>query len=99
MASKPGAQKLFSAQLLKTKYDLWPLLGMLGVGCGMATAFSIYSVYQKPDVRLDRRSAIPPWEEVDPEKPQKLMDYNTGKYKKIPEIEQLRREIGSYQLK
>jgi len=28
-----------------------------------------------------------------------LMDYNTGKYKKIPEIEQLRREIGSYQLK
>ena len=38
---------------------------------------------------------LPPWERVNPEKQQKFMKIKQ-EYKKIPELEQLRKEIGSY---
>jgi len=89
-------QKLFSWKILRTKYELIPLVAALSLGCGMAVSYSVYSLWQKSDVRLNRKGhTSPPWEEVDPEKRQKLVVFNT-KYEKIPELEQLRKEIGSY---
>lgn len=91
-------QNLFTWRILKKKYDLWPLITFIGLGCAMGAVFSVYSVVQKPDVRLNRWALVPPWEEVDPEKAQRILTYKQ-KYQKIPEVEQLRREIGSYQVK
>jgi hypothetical protein len=89
-------QKLFGWKVVKSKYELIPLIAALSVACGMAVAFSAYSLWQKPDVRLNKKGhASPPWEEVDPEQRQKLIVFNQ-QYQKIPELEQLRKEIGSY---
>lgn len=83
-------------KILRTKYELIPLVAALSFGCVMAASYSVYSLWQKPDVRLNRKGhTSPPWEDVDPEKKQKLVVFNT-KYEKIPELEQLRKEIGSY---
>lgn len=96
--SKAAAQssKLFGWKILKTRYELLPLIAVLSLACGMAVSFSGYSLWQKSDVRLNRKGhASPPWEEIDPEKRQKLVTFNQ-KYQKIPELEALRKEIGSY---
>jgi len=34
---------------------------------------NVYSIVQKPDIRLNKWALVPPWEEVDPEKKQKLL--------------------------
>ena len=45
--------------------------------------------------RINRRGLYQPYEYVDFEKPQKLVTINQ-KYEKIPELEALRKEIGSF---
>jgi len=91
-----GKQKLFGLGVLKTKYELMPLVGCLALACGLAGAYSVYAIYQKPDVRLNKKSKeLPPWEEVNPQQSQKLMTINQ-KWERIPELEKLRHEIGSY---
>ncbi|ESO06829.1 hypothetical protein HELRODRAFT_77178, partial [Helobdella robusta] len=75
--------------------QLLPLLAFVGAACTGGASFVIYSLYQKPDVRLVKSSELPPWERVDPTKPQKLFTIN-GKYVPIPELEALKKEIGSY---
>jgi len=45
------------------RLQLWPLLGMVGLGCVLATVYSAYSLVQKPDVRyctLDLQELIEP---------------------------------------
>lgn len=81
--------------ILKSKVELIPLVGILGVACAGATAYSCYALYFKSDVRLNKYAESPPWERVNPEAPQKLITLNQ-KYQKIPELEALRKEIGSY---
>lgn len=97
MSSVPDTrQKLFGWRVLKTKYELVPLVGVLSVACVLGAAYSVYALYQKPDVRLNKKTKeLPPWEEVNPEARQKLLTFNQ-KYEKIPELDNLRREIGSY---
>jgi len=94
-----AAEKLWGFRFWMKRYELIPLVGCISLACGMGIAYSAYSLYQKSDVRLVRRGQIsPPWEEVDPEKVQKLYTINQ-KYQKIPELEALRKEIGSYKFK
>ncbi|MCF8884065.1 NDUFA4 family protein [Erythrobacter sp. SN021] len=95
MATTKARQSLFGLGILKKKFELIPLVGILGVACVGAAAYSFYAIYQKPDVRLNKFADQPPWEKVNPEQPQKLVTLNQ-KYRKIPELEALRKEIGSY---
>lgn len=74
--------------------QLLPLVTMVVTACTMGISYSIYSLYQKPDVRVIK-SESPPWEKVDPTKPQKLITFR-GKYERNEELEALRKEIGSY---
>lgn len=85
----------FGLKALKRYPELIPLVSILGMACSAATAYMVYSVYQKPDVRLNKHSELPPWERVNPTTPQKLYSINQ-RWEKIPELEQLRKEIGSY---
>lgn len=96
MASKITRQSLFGLNVLKKKFELIPLVVAIGVACVGATGYTFYAAYQKPDVRFNKYAEQPPWESVNPETPQKLVNLNPQKYKKIPELEALRKEIGSY---
>jgi hypothetical protein len=97
MAAKPDTQqKLFGFRVLKAKYELLPLVGCLSFAAVIGTVYSIYALYQKSDVWINKKTTdIPPWEVVDPEKSAKFLTFNQ-KYQKIPELESLRAEIGSY---
>jgi len=63
-----------------------------------AGGMSSYFLAYKSDVGINRSSGIPPWERINPEEKQKLAVYRS-KYQKIPEVEALREEIGSYTTK
>jgi hypothetical protein len=94
MSTKP--EKLWGARFWIKRYELIPLVACVSLACGMGITYSLYSLYQKPDVMLTKKNRItPPWEEVDPEKKQKLLTINM-QYQKIPELDALRKEIGSY---
>jgi hypothetical protein len=88
-------QKLFGIRMLKSKYELLPLVSFLSAACAGGMAFMAYSLYQKPDVRVNKWTEHPPWERVNPETPQKLITINQI-YERNPQLEDLRREIGSY---
>jgi hypothetical protein len=94
MATKTS-QSLFGLNILKKKFELIPLIGILGVACVGCVAYCGYALIQKSDIRLNKYAENPAYERVDPEKPQKLVTLNQ-KYQKIPELEALRKEIGSY---
>lgn len=85
----------FGASTLKNFPELIPLLGLLSIPCLGSIAFMGYSLYQKTDVRVFKKTELPPWERVNPEERQKLYTLKQ-EYKKIPELEQLKQEIGSY---
>jgi hypothetical protein len=88
--------ELFGARVLKSKYELLPLVGCLGFAAAIAAVYGVYALYQKSDVWINKKTTdIPPWEVVDPEKSAKFLTFNQ-KYQKIPELEQLKAEIGSY---
>jgi hypothetical protein len=89
-------EKIWGARFWIKRYELIPLVGVVSLACGMGLTYSLYSLYQKPDVMLAKSSrVVPPWEQVDPEKKQKFLTINM-RYQKIPELEELRKEIGSY---
>jgi hypothetical protein len=85
----------FGLVALKKFPELIPLVSILGVACAGATFYTIYSVTTKTDVVVNKGQEVPPWEKVNPETPQKFLTFNQ-KYQKIPELEELRKEIGSY---
>lgn len=90
-------QKLMGMRIVTKKYELIPLVGLVSMVVVGAAAFTFYAAWQKPDVRLNKykRDEQPPWEEVNPEQPQKLINYKQT-YNRIPELDKLREEIGSY---
>ncbi|CAD5123310.1 DgyrCDS11666 [Dimorphilus gyrociliatus] len=90
-----GGSALFGLKALRQKWELIPLVGILGTACIGATAYSIYAVATKSDVRVNKTKAVAPWEEVNPNVPQKLLTLNQ-KYAENAELEALRKEIGSY---
>jgi len=85
----------FGFRAFKKFPELIPLVSILGFATAMATGFTIYALYQKPDVSLVRSKQLQPFERVNPEQPQKLHTINL-KYQKIDELEALKKEIGSY---
>jgi hypothetical protein len=97
MATVPTKQHLIGLRLLKQKYELMPLVGILGSACIGAVAYVGYMLVSKPDLlvtKTDRHT--PRFEAVDPTKPRKLWAPHTEQYQPITELEELRKEIGSY---
>jgi len=82
---------------LKKYPELLPIVSILGVACLGAAAFTGYSLLKKSDVEMRLvGGAIPRFERVDPTKSQKFMSPKGTKFQAIPELEALKKEIGSY---
>ncbi|XP_064596013.1 uncharacterized protein LOC135462721 [Liolophura sinensis] len=75
--------------------ELIPLAVIIGGACVMCGSFMAYAIATKPDVRVVKGSELPPHERLKPEQSTKLVTINQ-KYEAIPELEQLRKEIGSF---
>ncbi|XP_070535351.1 normal mucosa of esophagus-specific gene 1 protein-like [Ptychodera flava] len=84
----------FGFGVLKKHYELTPLFSLIGGVCVMAGSYIGYALITKSDVVVNRSANPFPWDKVDPSKPQKLFTVSQ-KWTAIPELEQLRREIGS----
>ncbi|XP_006813435.1 normal mucosa of esophagus-specific gene 1 protein-like [Saccoglossus kowalevskii] len=67
---------------------------MVGGVCVMAGSYITYAVFTKSDVVVNKSGNPWPWQNVDSSKPQKLITVQQA-YKPIPELEALRRDIGS----
>ncbi|KAL5019813.1 hypothetical protein ScPMuIL_002705 [Solemya velum] len=87
--------KIFGLKALKRYPELLPIVfcvsvpvigGLIYIGYGLAT---------KSDVRINKSGKTPDWENVEYGKNQKLLHFNQ-EYRSIPELEKLRKEIGSY---
>jgi len=85
----------FGAAAFKKYWELLPLGVIIGTACVGVASFSVYAATCKNDVVINKKREIPPWERSHPERPSKLVTINQ-KYEKIPELEELRKEIGSY---
>ncbi|XP_074012530.1 normal mucosa of esophagus-specific gene 1 protein [Numenius arquata] len=77
-------------QILKAKKELIPLVGVLSFAAVGAFSFSIYSLFSKSDVIINKSGNPEPWETVDPSKPQKLLTINQ-KWKPIEELESVKK--------
>lgn len=73
-------------QLLRKKKELIPLIGFMAFAATGATTASIYFLFTKPDVILNKTRNPEPWERVDPTKPQKLITINQ-QWKPVEELE------------
>merc|ERR1711976_5231 len=86
----------FTLEAWKQKLRFFPSLRAIlffnVVSGTLASAYVTYAMLYKLDVRLFKNS-VPRFEAIDPSKPQKLMTVNQ-KWEPIPELEQLKREIG-----
>ncbi|XP_010016281.1 PREDICTED: normal mucosa of esophagus-specific gene 1 protein [Nestor notabilis] len=76
--------------ILKTKRELIPLAGIISVAAFGAVSFSIYSLFCKSDVIINKSSNPEPWETVDATKPQKLLTIRQ-KWKPIEELENVKK--------
>ncbi|GAB1609086.1 hypothetical protein Ahia01_001194000 [Argonauta hians] len=85
----------FGLGLFKRNPELIPLACFTAFAASMATSMMIYSITRKPDVRVFGRDTIMPYDLVKPTESRKLLNINE-KYEPIPELEQLKKEIGSY---
>ncbi|CAG5116190.1 unnamed protein product [Candidula unifasciata] len=72
-----------------------PLVGIISAACVGASAFVWYAVATKPDVRVVK-SRGPAYEDVLPTESRKMINLDRTKYQPIPELQALRKEIGSY---
>uniref|UniRef100_A0A8C3Q2Q3 Chromosome 15 open reading frame 48 n=1 Tax=Chrysolophus pictus TaxID=9089 RepID=A0A8C3Q2Q3_CHRPC len=77
-------------QLLRTKKELIPLLGVVSCAAVGAVAFSVYSLVSKSDVIINKSANPEPWETVDPTRPQKLLTIHQ-KWKPIEELESVKK--------
>ncbi|XP_046334928.1 normal mucosa of esophagus-specific gene 1 protein-like [Haliotis cracherodii] len=87
----------FGMRAFKRFPELIPLCVIIGGACVGACSFMGYALYTKPDVRINKSDAVPPWEKVRATECRKMVTLNQ-KYIPIPELEKLREEIGSYKL-
>ncbi|XP_032416231.1 normal mucosa of esophagus-specific gene 1 protein-like [Xiphophorus hellerii] len=63
-------------QLLKKRKELIPLVGFMAFAATGATSASLYFLFTKSDVILNKTKNPEPWERLDPSKPQKLITIN-----------------------
>ncbi|XP_022058873.1 normal mucosa of esophagus-specific gene 1 protein [Acanthochromis polyacanthus] len=73
-------------QMLRKKKELIPLIGFMAFAGAGATAASLYFLFTKPDVILNKTRNPEPWERLDPSKPQKLITINQ-QWKPVEELE------------
>ncbi|GFR72150.1 normal mucosa of esophagus-specific gene 1 protein [Elysia marginata] len=85
----------FGLRALKKYPELVPLVSIISTACFGCCSFMAYSLATKPDVRVIK-SKGPAFEDVGPLEMRKLLNLNTAKYQIFPEVEALRKEIGSY---
>ncbi|XP_018618945.1 normal mucosa of esophagus-specific gene 1 protein [Scleropages formosus] len=72
--------------LLKKKKELIPLIGFMAFAATGATTASLYFLFTKPDVILNKTNNPEPWEKLDPSKPQKLLTVNQ-QWKPVEELQ------------
>ncbi|CAL1547445.1 unnamed protein product [Lymnaea stagnalis] len=85
----------FGLRAFKKYPELIPLVGIITTACVGCAAFMGYALATKPDVRVVK-SRGPAYEDVGPTESRKLIELNRTKYQPIPELVNLRKEIGSY---
>ncbi|KAF7647846.1 hypothetical protein LDENG_00165770 [Lucifuga dentata] len=73
-------------KMLRKKKELIPLIGFMAFAATGATTASLYFLFTKPDVILNKTKNPEPWERLDPSKPQKLITINQ-QWKPIEELE------------
>ncbi|XP_010890950.1 normal mucosa of esophagus-specific gene 1 protein [Esox lucius] len=73
-------------QMLRKKKELIPLIGFMAFAAIGATSASLYFLFTKTDVILNKSRNPEPWEKLDPSKPQKLITINQ-QWKPIEELE------------
>ncbi|XP_041707793.1 normal mucosa of esophagus-specific gene 1 protein isoform X2 [Coregonus clupeaformis] len=73
-------------QMLRKRKELIPLIGFMALAAAGATSASVYFLFTKNDVILNRSRNPEPWERLDPSKPQKLVTINQ-KWRPIEELE------------
>eukprot|EP00063_Salmo_salar_P034257 XP_014009092.1 PREDICTED: normal mucosa of esophagus-specific gene 1 protein-like [Salmo salar] len=73
-------------QMLRKRKELIPLIGFMALAAVGATSASLYFLFTKNDVILNKSTNPEPWERLDPSKPQKLVTINQ-KWKPIEELE------------
>lgn len=87
----------FGISALRKYPELIPLVSVVSFAIGFATVFSFYSLRKKPDVQVVRGHGHKTvWENVKPTEKRKLRVVNPDVYKPIPQVESMKREIGSY---
>lgn len=81
----------FGLRSLKKNYELIPIVGIMGLFTVGLTGFTLYSLFYKTDVVINK-NAPPRFEEINPEQPQKFYTI-AQEYKRIPELERAKREV------
>ncbi|KAJ8252443.1 hypothetical protein COCON_G00217550 [Conger conger] len=76
-------------QMLRKRKELIPLIGFMGFAAAGATTASIYFLFTKSDVILNKTENPEPWEQLDPSKPQKLITINQ-QWKPVEELQLLK---------
>ncbi|KAK3790561.1 hypothetical protein RRG08_010608 [Elysia crispata] len=85
----------FGLRAFKKYPELVPLVSIISTAVIGCCSFMGYALATKPDVRVIK-SKGPAFEDVGPLETRKLVNLNKDKYQIFPEVEALRREIGSY---
>jgi len=89
---------LLSVQTLKHHWALMPVVGICGAACVMCGAYVGYMCLTKNDLSFHPRSwntIQAPYQGVQPDNINKFFKHTRG-HQIDPEIEALKREIGSY---
>uniref|UniRef100_A0A4W5JYL3 Normal mucosa of esophagus specific 1 n=1 Tax=Hucho hucho TaxID=62062 RepID=A0A4W5JYL3_9TELE len=76
-------------QMMRKRKQVIPLIGFMALSVAGATFASLYFLFTKSDVILNKSRNPEPWERVDPSKPQKLVTINQ-KWRPIKELEQVK---------
>ncbi|CAL8361514.1 normal mucosa of esophagus-specific gene 1 protein [Gadus morhua] len=76
-------------KMLRKRKELIPLVGIMAVTAIGAPSVSLYFLFTKPDVILNKTNNPEPWERLDPSKPQKLHTINQ-KWRPIAELEHVK---------
>ncbi|XP_074925772.1 normal mucosa of esophagus-specific gene 1 protein [Chelonoidis abingdonii] len=77
-------------QLLRKNKELIPLIGFVGFAAVGALAASLYALCTKSDVIVNKSGNPEPWENVNPNQPQKLLSIRQ-EWKSIEELEKVKK--------
>ncbi|XP_063587175.1 normal mucosa of esophagus-specific gene 1 protein-like isoform X2 [Penaeus indicus] len=81
----------FGLKALKKFPEVLPLVSIMGVATVGVSAFCLYALFEKTDVKINR-SDLARWDKIDVNQPQKLMTLNQS-YGEDPKITALKKEI------